>query len=340
MKPSYAEAMGRRVCRRFRLLSLSAAALVLLTLGATGEASEPLPRGVFAIIDGETIPQAEFETYLAGFARSRYYHGLTAARLAEIRPEAEESFVRNRLLLREAERRGLAGDPDQVERRIAALEERYGGSDSWPGIEAKLPELRARLLDTTKIESLEAEIKALSDPPEETLESFYRENIGLFTLPRQARLSVILVGVPPHAFADERQAAEEKASAIHERLQAGEEFAELAREHSTHDSAEKGGDIGFLHRGELAASAQQAVDRLAPGDLTPPIQVLEGYAIFKLVERRPGRVQPLAAVRERALALYRREKSTEAWETFVSALRTEADVRIDTTEAARRPQGD
>ena len=91
--------------------------------------------------------------------------------------------------------------------------------------------------------------------------------------------------------------------------------------------------MGYQHRGMLAAPAEVAIGKLKPGGVTAPIRLLEGYAIFKLVERRPQKVHSLdePEARARALELYKREMSERQWAAFNAMLRRSADVRINET---------
>jgi len=321
------------------------AALVLALWAGTGsgghaQARAELPEGAFAVIDGEVVPQAVFEDYFAQYARSKLYHGGSAERFAQLRAEASERFVIERLLLREAERRGLAGDPESVDRDIEGLRARYADSATWTQVEPRLPALRQALLDGTKVAALLAEVERIDDPDEATLRRFYDDNLALFTTPRGARLGVILVGVPPSASTDEWRAAEVEADALLTRLGQGADFGELARRVSTHDSAAKGGDMGAVHEGEFAPVAQAAIDRIVPGGVTPPIRVLEGYVLFKLIDRFPPAIQDFEAVRERTLGLYRRRLSQEQRDRFVATLREKAVVTVGEPGSAATGTGD
>ncbi|MFQ5618234.1 MAG: peptidylprolyl isomerase [Rhodospirillales bacterium] len=326
-------------CGRVAASMAATVLLFLLLCAADGspvlaQAKGELPDDTFAVIDGETVLRSEFEAYFARYARSKLYHGGSAARLAKLRADATEQFVQDRLLLREAVRRGIEGDPEDVDKRIEKLEARYEGSENWAEVRKKLPHVRQALLDGTKIAALLAEVDRVADPDETELRRFYDENIELFTTPRQNRLALILLGVPPWGAAAEWQAANAKAAELFTRLEQGADFAALARAHSTDETAKNGGDLGQVHDGELSGPVQDAVDKIEPGDVTPPIRVLEGFVIFKLVDRSPPDLSPLEHVRKRALALYKRRLSKEQRERFLAALRERAVVTVGEPENA------
>ncbi|HEY1107170.1 MAG TPA: peptidylprolyl isomerase [Opitutaceae bacterium] len=71
------------------------------------------------------------------------------------------------------------------------------------------------------------------------------------------------------------------------RLQAGEAFADLAREVSeARASASKGGDQGWLKRDDQNAPFAAAVFALAPGKTTAPLLTPAGCYVFFVEERR------------------------------------------------------
>jgi parvulin-like peptidyl-prolyl isomerase len=111
-------------------------------------------------------------------------------------------------------------------------------------------------------------------------------------------------------------------------LRQGADFAELARLHSQDASAEAGGDLGYLHRGMLGSTAEQALAPLAPGEVSEPVRLLEGIAIFALRERRTPRLSPLAEVRARAAELCRRERSDQARRALLARLRAGAHIEV------------
>lgn len=293
-----------------------------------------LPDGVFAIVDGEKITENEFRSFLVQYARSKFYHGITEETLAEVRQEAAETLIAQRLLAKEANRRGIEADSAAVERQLKGYEDRYRDSPNWPEIRTQWPALRARLLEKSKVDALERSIRRVDDPGDAALRSYYQDNPELFTQPEQLHLSVILLGVDPSAGPDEWRAAKAKAGELAAKMAVGADFAALARQHSTHESARDGGDLGRIHAGMLSDAAQEAVAKLKLGEVSPPVRVLEGYTLFKLHEVLPEKRSPYDAVRGRVLALYQREKTEEQWTRFVASLRAGANIVMDSGQNA------
>lgn len=84
---------------------------------------------------------------------------------------------------------------------------------------------------------------------------------------------------------------EDEAKDLIAKLQAGEDFASLAKEHSTGPSGSDGGDLGWFGPGRMVPSFEEAAMALATGDFTAsPVKTQFGWHVIKVDERRPVKV--------------------------------------------------
>ena len=82
-------------------------------------------------------------------------------------------------------------------------------------------------------------------------------------------------------------ADEAKAKELIKQLNDGASFEELAKENSTDNTAEKGGDLGYFAQTDVVPEFGDAAFALSPGEITKePIQSQFGYHIIKLAEKR------------------------------------------------------
>ena len=86
-------------------------------------------------------------------------------------------------------------------------------------------------------------------------------------------------------------------------------FAELAASHSDCPSSSSGGNLGQLTKGDTTPEFEQALLRLAPGEITTaPVETRYGLHIIRLDRAIPGRELPFDLVRGR-IAEYLTERA-------------------------------
>jgi parvulin-like peptidyl-prolyl isomerase len=295
---------------------------------ATGPDADGSPD--FAVVDGAAISAQQFETALAAAIRQKYYHRQPPeGELAALRQEVTDSLVNRVLSLKEAQRRGIRPDEEQVRARFSAFEERYRDRPQWQENRTEVALALTRALEEQSlIAKLEEATRVAPPPTEAGLRAYYEAHPEQFTQPEQLRLSIILLKIDPSSPPAALEQALEQAQDIVKQLADGADFAELARQNSGDRSAAEGGDLGYRHRGMLPQGIETVVDNMAPGAISEPLRLLEGLAIFRMTERRPAQLRTLEDVRRNAEELWAREQGETQWRELNVRLRAGADVRI------------
>jgi peptidyl-prolyl cis-trans isomerase SurA len=112
---------------------------------------------------------------------------------------------------------------------------------------------------------------------------------------------------------------------LRERIRLGDNFADLARLQSEDTlSASQGGDLGWVTPGQLVPEFERAMNALAPGELSEPVESAFGFHLIQVLERRQ------AVSDERARATARQQiharKADQYYEQWIRRLRDEAYV--------------
>jgi len=296
----------------------------------SGAAAEK-PLDYIAIVDGEKISIADYISALRSGMKKRFYHGkIPEDEQKKFRKDVAEKMVERFLLIREAKRQGIQPDADAVEKAVARYDAQFKDNPDWPAArDSVLPRVREKLEGDSLVMRLEEKVRTVPQPNDAELKAFYGSNANLFTTPERVRVSIILLRVDPSSPSEVWRQASEEAADIVERIRKGADFSELARIHSSDDSAQNGGDMGYIHAGMLGEHAQKVLDIMEPGEVSSPVVLLEGVAIFRLADRVTAKLNPLSDVKERAAKLYVRENGEKAWDALKTKLRSAAKIEMN-----------
>ena len=140
-------------------------------------------------------------------------------------------------------------------------------------------------------------------------------------LNQEYNTSHLLIGISSTATRDEIGQARERVDDILRRLDAGENFADLAITYSDGQNALEGGSLGWRKGFELPGLFAELIPNMAPGDHSPPIQSGSGFHVIRLndvrgvepvlqdqtrirhILLRPNEVMDAPAVRQRLTSL-------------------------------------
>lgn len=290
----------------------------------------------FAVVGETTITAADYQRALGVAMRKKYYHAKPPeAELLKFQREVGDDVVNRVLLLAEARRRGIQPDRDKIKATVAGYDAQYGGSANWAANrERMLGNVVPQLENESLFERLEKLVRQVPAPSEAVARAYYDSHKDLFIEPEQVKLSVILLKVDPSSAQAVWNGAMAEAQGIHRKLVAGANFVDLARLHSGDRSASRGGEMDYTHRGMLPEAVHGVVDKLQPGGLAEPVQLLEGVAILRLDGRRSAQQRGYDQVRQRAAELWQRAEAEVRWKKLIADLRQATPIRIDESHYA------
>ena len=308
---------------------------------AASAAAAPLPPSARAVLPfahvGDTvISGADYQRALAVAMRKKYYHAKPPeAEYAQFQREVGEQVVDRVLLLAEARRRGLQPDREKIDATVAGYEEQYKASPNWATnranmLAAVVPQLESESL----LDRLESGVRQVPAPAEDVARAYYERQKELFVEPEQLKVSVIMLRVDPSSPKAAWTSAKDEADVIYRKLQAGANFGDLARLHSSDRSASRGGEMDYAHRGMLPEGVHSVVDTLAVGVVAEPVRLLEGYVLLRLDGRRNAEQRTFEQVRVRAGELWQRDEAQARWKSLLAELRKGTPVRVDESHYA------
>ena len=119
--------------------------------------------------------------------------------------------------------------------------------------------------------------------------------------------------------------ARDRLEKLRQKILAGADFAEVARENSEDSSASKGGDLGWVAPGDTVPEFERVMNSLKPGEVSQPFQTPFGWHIAQVVERRS---EALSEERRKTAArqAIRARKADEAYQDWLRQQRDRAFV--------------
>jgi peptidyl-prolyl cis-trans isomerase D len=157
-----------------------------------------------------------------------------------------------------------------------------------------------------------------------------------YTEPEEVHARHVLLTLAPDADDKQRDAVRARATAVLERLKKGEDFAAVAKEVSE-DKAnkDKGGDLGFIRRGNAEEAFESAAFALQAGELSGVVETRFGFHVIKVDERKAPREKPLAEVRDEIAETLRTDRARNAARDAVFADAEKAGTGTSLAELAK-----
>ncbi len=165
---------------------------------------------------------------------------------------------------------------------ISQFEEYYGKT-----VAAVRHEMREELREQLTAERMQAQIMENTRITPAEVKAYF-ETIPRDSLPYfSAEVEIGEIVVNPQVNPKEREKAIDRLTKVRERVLAGENFAELAKNYSDDlASAAKGGDLGMQKRGTYVPEFEAAAYNLEEGELSELVETQFGFHLIELLERK------------------------------------------------------
>jgi EpsD family peptidyl-prolyl cis-trans isomerase len=259
----------------FASLALFALPLVAQAPQTTPDAQKPV-----AVINGEVITAGQLDhLYDRIGAQMREQYAKTGGK-----PAFLENYLRKRLVVQEA------------------LKANY---DKRPDVQADLEAAKESALFDRYVR----DIVAAPIVNDSEIAQYYKDHPDDFSTPEQVKVRHIVIGprsksreealeqiqkvlTDLHAQDDAIKVSEPAATQMRLR-----NFAEMARKYSQDASADSGGDLGWVSRGQLDPTFEEAAFQIRKGRLSGVIQTNFGYHIIFVEDKRAAGTEPFDQVK-------------------------------------------
>ncbi len=204
--------------------------------------------------------------------------------------QVEEALIDEELQTQEADRLGVTVPEEEVDATLDQIAQ--GNGMEWPTLSRNLE--RAGILPAYLADQVRAQLLWRTLLRQEVLPRIIvtQEDIDEAVRRIEARqgesqrlLAEIFLPIDnPSETAEVRQTAEQ----VIEQLRRGGSFQALARQISQAPTAPLGGDLGWVDPGSLPPEVEDALSKISPSQLTPPVVTPTGVYILLLRDERPS----------------------------------------------------
>lgn len=230
--------------------------------------------------------------------------------------EALESLISEKIVELEVKKENIEVTEEDIEKEIKKIIDYYGGEDAF---NQALENVGYTKDDMKKNIKASIEIEKLLTPSinitEDEMKQYFDDNKTSFAQQEQAKTSHILVD------------SEEKAQEVKNKLLAGEDFIELAKEYSLDPSnKDSGGDLGYVVRGEMVPEFEEVVFTLEVGKISDPVRTQYGYHIIKVEEIKEAKEANYDEIKEEIKEILIQQQMPTAYDEWLQKKREEYKV--------------
>lgn len=255
---------------------------------------------VVAVVENEVILQSELTQYALNIAfQYRIDPRREPEKFQQLQDETLQNLINQKILLAKAEEDSIEVEERQVD---SVLEEQVNRMIQQVGSEQKLEEqvgmslsklkrnFRDDVRKNLRVEKLQQTKFSQIKITRREIEEFYNSaKDSLPDLKETVDISHILINVKAGDVSEQK--AREKITEYLQEVKSGADFADLSRKYSEDPgSAARGGEIGFMERGDFVPEFEEVAFLLEPGQISDIVKTRFGFHIIQCIERKGDKI--------------------------------------------------
>ncbi|HCS48190.1 MAG TPA: hypothetical protein DIW61_08030 [Candidatus Aminicenantes bacterium] len=313
---------------RFRPLVLAA-----VLLGLAGPAAGQVVEEIVAIVNEDIITLSDFKEYhdsVYQMMRGQLKGEEFDTQYERVKKDMLETMITDLLLLQLAKKKqyNVAEDVKNYVDRLKQennieTDAQFRQALLQQGIQFEqfLKQIEENILRQLLV-SQEVDRSIVVDETEGV--NYYKINQAEFVEPEEYKLRAIYLSTESRT-ADELEA---RKAEISDRVAAGQDFALLAGELGDSPLKENQGDLGFIKKGQLDKTLEEAVVNLKAGEMTPWVQAKNGWYRLKLEEKKESRLKPYDEVKKDIWEKIFMQKKSKKLAEFLKDIRAKNYIKI------------
>jgi peptidyl-prolyl cis-trans isomerase SurA len=305
------------------------ASLLLVCLAAPSDGRVLLDR-IVAVVNDEVVTLSEVETAATPYLPQND----TEAKKKALYKDILDQLVAERLLGQQIKEAKIDINEDEVDRAIKDItrQNKITEEELKQAVEARgmsigqyREDLKTQLI---RLKIVDMKVRSRVIVPEADIKAEYERTTRDDKPEQLVRIRHLYFRYGDGADLKEKTRVNGVAAAAKKRAAGGEDFATLAKEVSQGPTAAQGGDLGELAEAGLLPELARVVKTMRPGQISEPIETINGVHVVKLEERRMKEQRPYGELRDQIYQrLYQKEVETQM-RIWLDELRATSAVEI------------
>jgi len=292
------------------------------------------PNATVAIVNDIPITETDvtLEVKRIQFQAKAMQKPLDPSMMLSMREKVIDSLINRELLLQQSKAKGITTNEADIDNSIDQIKRRLEAGQSFESLMKEMgismETMRTQVGQASAIQKLlEVEVYPQAMVSEKESRIFFENNPQYFKKPEEVKASHILIQVAPDASDEEKLAARKKIEDIQIKMEAGDDFADLARQYSEGPSSTNGGDLGYFDRKKMVKPFSDAAFELKPGQVSDIVETRFGFHLIKVYDKKDKSTYVFEDIKDRLGEILQQQKMQEETVRYLEVLRRTANVK-------------
>ncbi len=296
---------------------------------APGRARAEVVDRIVAIINNSIITQSELNAATAVAVEKLGVEGKDdPAKADEIKSKILDSLIEQKLVKQASDRAGIDVSEREIDNAIDDVKKQNDMTQETllialarSGLTYK--EYRDQMKEQIRqVKYINKEFRSKIAIQDSDLEEYYHRHIDEFMNPASYRMNMIFLSASdPERLAKKREIVEQG-------LAKGTDFRDLASHYSEGPAASLGGDLGYLHAGEMNSVIEQAAEKLSPGTISKPLVTPDGVYYIQLIDKKAATAKAMKDVKDQIYSELFKKIMDERFNFWLGEVKKYAHIEI------------
>jgi parvulin-like peptidyl-prolyl isomerase len=326
-------------------------AALALAASACGGGSDSVPSGSIAVVDGTEISEGDLDELIAqakkGYeAQKQEFPKAGTPEFQSIQTQYVAYLVELEEFRQAAEELGVSvtdEDVDKAEQEL--IKDRFDGkrAEYEKALEAQgftAEQYREKALAVSALsKKIFDEVTKGAKVTEQEILAYYTQNQSQYGTPESRDVRHILIAEKSEGDKVDFAASKAKADDIYAQLEAGADFAALAKSSSADPGSKDSGGKLTISRGQTVPEFDKISFELDTGELSKPVKTQYGYHVIEAVsDVRKAQTTPIDKVRATIRATLLQQKRNEEMQAWVEDLKADYEGKVSYAAGYEPPE--